>query len=64
MSDEAQSFFVRLIEQNDVVAIERCVQLFSRYDFTNDLEWLAKNKRSEVPVVVVAGQDDNSKYAT
>lgn len=62
MSDEAQRFFAGLIEQNDVVAVERCVQLVSRYDFTSDLEWLAKTKSSGVPVVVVAGKEDSSEY--
>lgn len=60
MSTEAQDFFIRLIEQNDPVAIEHCMQMVSRYDFTRNLEWLAENKGSGVPVVVVAGKEDNS----
>lgn len=62
MGQESLQLFIKMIERNDIVAIERCVQILSRYDFTADLEWLAKNKGPGVPVVVVAGQDDNSTY--
>lgn len=62
ISDEARDFFIRLIERNDIVAVERCVQLLSNYDFTRDLQKLAKEKRAGLPVVVVAGQDDNSQF--
>lgn len=64
MSGEAQDFFSQLVEQNDAVAIERCVQLFSRYDFTDDLRWLAEHKGTGVPIIVVAGEDDNSSSST
>jgi len=63
MSDESQQFFVDIIRRNDVVAIERCVQLFSNYDFMDDLVWLGKNK-TDTPVVVIAGGNDNSKTST
>jgi len=63
MSDESQQFFIDIIRRNDVVALERCVQLFSNYNFSDDLVWLGKNK-PDTPVVVVAGGKDNSKTFT
>lgn len=61
MSEDDLQFFIDLIRQNDVVAIERCVQIFSRYDFSRELKVLGEKAGEDLSVVVVAGKDDNSK---
>lgn len=61
MSDAALDCFVRLIERNDAVTVERCLQILSRYDLARELEWLAEKKGKSVRMVVVAGGDDKNK---
>lgn len=62
MTEEDLQFFIDLIRQNDVVAIERCVHILSRYDFSGELKALGEKVGEDFSVVIVAGKDDNSKF--
>lgn len=61
MTDTALEFFVSLISQADAIAIERCCQILSSYDFTERLKTFGTMKPASVDVMVLHGDMDQSE---
>lgn len=61
MSDTALDFFASLVHQADSIAIERCMQILSNYNFTEKLKELGDTKPVHLKVVVLHGDKDQSK---
>lgn len=60
MSETALEFFAGLVHQADGIAIERCLQILSNFDFTEKLKEFGKEKRRP-PVLVLHGAKDQSE---
>lgn len=61
MSETAQEFYVDLVKQADAIAIERCCQILSRYDFNEKLKSFGNTKPDDVKLTVIHGEKDQSK---
>lgn len=61
MSETAQEFFIDLVKQADAIAIERCCQILSNYDFNEKLKSFGSSKSDGVKLTVLHGGKDQSK---
>lgn len=61
MSETAQEFFISLVHQADALAIERCCQILSNFDFTERLKSFGTCKRTDLEILVLHGSKDQSK---
>ena len=61
MSETAQEFYVDIIKQADAIAIERCCQILSNYDFTEQLRTFGMSRPESLKVTVLHGAKDQSK---
>lgn len=63
MRETALERYVDIIKQADPVALEQCVQIISRYDFTPILKTFGDEKPDECKVVILHGDKDRCQYA-
>jgi len=61
MSDTALEFFTSLVHQADSIAIERCMQILSNYDFTDKLRNFGRTKPEKLKLMVLHGDKDQSE---
>lgn len=61
MSDTAQEFFISLVHQADALAVERCLQILSNFDFTENLKSFGTAKGTDLELLVLHGAKDQSK---